>query len=203
MTAVHSCHGMCKSLLQCYSTGRNYSNTKFLLKFELQWKIIQGDRPLKVLITVVCFLNSKKQNTVYSIKYVPDLVVLCLFWPCYQLLWDNLVSSPIFFRVTALTLGTSVGQVSLHYSVIIMGAMASQITNILIVYSTLCSGTDQRKHQSSMPLAFVWGIHQWPVNSPHKEPVTRKMFPFDDIIMEWLCCIRSLENRVLCILWKD
>ena len=42
---------------------------------------------------------------------------------------------------------------------------------------------DQRKHQSSASLAFVRGIHQGPVNSPHKWPVTRKMFPFDDVIM--------------------
>ena len=45
------------------------------------------------------------------------------------------------------------------------------------------SGADQRKHQSSASLAFVLGIHRWPVNSPHKWPVTRKMFPFDDVIM--------------------
>ena len=50
-------------------------------------------------------------------------------------------------------------------------------------YSNLCSGADQRKHQSSASMAFVRGIHQWPVNSPHKGPVTRKMFPFDDVIM--------------------
>ena len=46
-----------------------------------------------------------------------------------------------------------------------------------------CSGADQRKHQSSASLAFVGGIHRWPVNSPHKEPLTRKMFPFDDVII--------------------
>ena len=40
-----------------------------------------------------------------------------------------------------------------------------------------------QNHQSSTSLAFVWGIHRWPVNSPHKGPVTRKMFPFDDVIM--------------------
>ena len=45
------------------------------------------------------------------------------------------------------------------------------------------SGEDQRKHQSSASLTFVRGIHRWPVNSPHKRPVTRKMFPFDDVIM--------------------
>ena len=50
-------------------------------------------------------------------------------------------------------------------------------------YSTVYSGADQRKHQSSASLAFVWGIDRWPVNSPHKGPVTRKMFPFDDVIM--------------------
>ena len=64
-----------------------------------------------------------------------------------------------------------------------MGAMASKITSLAIVYSTIHSGTDQRKKQSSASLAFVRGIHQWPVNSPHKEQVTRKMFPFYDVIM--------------------
>ena len=57
------------------------------------------------------------------------------------------------------------------------------ITSLTIVYSTVNSGADQRKHQSSASLAFVRGIHRWPVNSPHKGPVTRKMFPFDDVIV--------------------
>ena len=56
----------------------------------------------------------------------------------------------------------------------------TQITSLTIVYSTVYSGADQRKHQSPASLAFVRGIHLWPVNSPH---VTRKMFPFDDVIM--------------------
>ena len=73
-----------------------------------------------------------------------------------------------------------------HYSEVIMGAMASQITSLTIVYSTVYSGTDQRKHQSSTSLAFVRGIHRWPVNSPHKWPVTQKMFPFDDVNMALL-----------------
>ena len=64
-----------------------------------------------------------------------------------------------------------------------MGAIASQITSLTIVYSTVYSGADQNKHQSSALLAFVWGIHRGPVNSPHKWPVTRKKFPFDDVIM--------------------
>ena len=73
--------------------------------------------------------------------------------------------------------------VKLHYNDVIMGAMASQSTSITIVYSTVYSVADQRKHQSSASLAFVRVIHRWPVNSPHKGPVTQKMFPFDDVIM--------------------
>ena len=67
-----------------------------------------------------------------------------------------------------------------------MSALASQITSLTIVYSTLYSVADHWKHQSSASLAFVRGIHRWPVNSPHKGPITRKMFPFDDVIMELL-----------------
>ena len=64
-----------------------------------------------------------------------------------------------------------------------MAAMVSQIISLTIVYSTVYSGADQSKHQSPASLAFVWGTHRGPVNSPHKWPVTRKMFPFDDVIM--------------------
>ena len=72
---------------------------------------------------------------------------------------------------------------TLHYDDVTMGAIASQITSLTIVYSTVYSVADQSKHQSSASLAFVWGIHRGPVNSPHKWPVTRKMLPFDDVIM--------------------
>ena len=67
-----------------------------------------------------------------------------------------------------------------------MDRIASQITSLTIVYSIIYSDADQRKHQSSASLAFVRGIHRAQVNSPHKWPVTRKMFPFDDVIMNVL-----------------
>ena len=70
-----------------------------------------------------------------------------------------------------------------HYDDVIMGTMASQITSLTIVYSIVYSDADERKHQSSASLAFVRGIHRGPVNFPHKCTVTRKMFPFDDVIM--------------------
>ena len=71
-----------------------------------------------------------------------------------------------------------------HYRDAIMDTMASQITSLMVVYSTVYSGADQRKHHSSTSLAFERGLHRGPVNSPHRGSVTRKMFPFDDVIME-------------------
>ena len=73
--------------------------------------------------------------------------------------------------------------ITFHYCDVIICVVASQITSLTIVYSAVYSDADQRKHQSSMSLAFVRGIHRGPVNSPHKLPVTREMFPFDDVIL--------------------
>ena len=70
-----------------------------------------------------------------------------------------------------------------QYNDVIMGVIVSQITSLTIVYSTVYSGADHRKHQSSASLAFLRGIHRGPVNSPHKWPVTRKMLLFDNVIM--------------------
>ena len=47
-----------------------------------------------------------------------------------------------------------------HYIDVIMTTMASQITSLTVVYSTVYSDADQSKHQSSASLAFVWGIHR-------------------------------------------
>ena len=92
-----------------------------------------------------------------------------------------------------------------------MGAIASQITSLTIVYSTIHSAADERKHQSSASLAFVREIHRSPVNSPHKWPVTRKVFPFDDVIIvtqimfQWgrvigvLCEFRSWWSIFFCV----
>ena len=65
---------------------------------------------------------------------------------------------------------------NLHYSNVIMSAMASDINGVLVVCSMVYSGADQRKHQSSASQALGRGIHRWPVDSPHKRPVTQKYF---------------------------
>ena len=94
-----------------------------------------------------------------------------------------------------------------HYIDVIMTTMATQITSLTIVYSTVYSGPDQRKHQSSASLAFVRGIHRGPVNSPHKWPVTRKMFPFEDVIMvagplchRWISLINASDTELWCFI---
>ena len=76
-----------------------------------------------------------------------------------------------------------------HYDDVILSVMASRIISVSIVYSTVCPRADQRKHQSFASLAFVRGIHQWPGNSPHKGPVTRKMFPLMTSSWLWNTCI--------------
>ena len=88
---------------------------------------------------------------------------------------------------------------SIHYNDVIMSS--SQITSVSIVCSAVCLGVDQRKHKSSASPAFVRGIHRWSVDSPHKGPVTRKMFPFDDVIMKVLVAglfggIFIVDNRL-------
>ena len=86
-----------------------------------------------------------------------------------------------------------------YYSDVIISAMASRITGDSIVCSAVCSGADQSKHQSSTSLAFVRGIHRWPVDSPHKGPVTRGMFLFDDVIMNYF----PYSSDSFYLLWID
>ena len=93
------------------------------------------------------------------------------------------------FHTVNMAADVLVPQGATHHGDVIMGTMASQITSFMVVYSTVYSGADQGKHQSSTSLAFVRGIHRELVNSPHKWPVMRKMFSFDDIIMSINCLI--------------
>ena len=81
----------------------------------------------------------------------------------------------------------------LHYSDVIMSEMASQITGV----SNVCPTTKETKHQSSASLAFVKGIHRSPVDSLHKGLVTRKMFTFDDVIMEQFFMTISMQWKIL------
>ena len=83
-----------------------------------------------------------------------------------------------------------------------MSAMASQITGVSMVCSTVCcSGADQRKHESSASLAFVREINRWPLDSPHKGPVTRIMFPLDDVAPKSYCFHNIFLLRIWWGIW--
>ena len=88
-----------------------------------------------------------------------------------------------------------------HNNDVIINAMASQITSLTIVFSSVYSDAEQRKHRSSASLVFVRGIHWWPVNSPHKAPVSGKMFPFDDVIMPQSHVDRKVTRATQLIWW--
>ena len=92
------------------------------------------------------------------------------------------LSSAFYIRFLQSLLSYNIYRHHASYCNVIMSTIASQITGVSIVYSTICSDADQRKLQSSASLA-VRGIHRWPVNSPHKGPVTRRILPFDDVII--------------------
>ena len=71
-----------------------------------------------------------------------------------------------------------------HYGHFIMSTMASQITRLTIVYSSVYSGADQRKHQWKLCVAGLCeGNSPTTGELPHKWPVTRKMFPFGDVFV--------------------
>ena len=97
-----------------------------------------------------------------------------------------------------------------HYGDVITGTKASQFTSLTIVYWTAYSDADERKHQSPASLAFVRGIHWGPVNSRHKWPATRKIFPFDGVIMckklallRWSHIITQPSITSYCIYWPQ
>ena len=107
-------------------------------------------------------------------------------WACFQLQPSRRVSFNFIQSWWYWLINSNKAIVArIHYSDVIMTEMTSKITSLTVVYWSVYSGAGQRKHQSSASLVFVRGIHRWPVNSPHKGPVTRKMSPFDDVIMSF------------------
>ena len=132
------------------------------------------------------FIASLFQYKRYTIVYAIDMPKFSLVRKMANkaLTWTRKFSIPVWL-ILIYTEGklTCKANGHDHYNDVIMSAMMSQITSLTIVYSSVYSDADQRKHQSSGSLVFVRGIHRWPENSPHKGPATRKMFPFDDVIM--------------------
>ena len=111
-------------------------------------------------------------------KESPNPHIAYSLWGIHQWSVDSPHKKPMMWKVLSCHMMTSSKKTFPPY-----WPIASQITSLTTVYSTVYSDADQRKHQSSASLDFVRGIHRGPVNSMHKWPVTRKMFLFDDVIM--------------------
>ena len=147
-----------------------------------QWVL----RYARVLFDIIALCVAYINNTEYGSTHIISVTIqhpryadcMCLFR--YGRIQTCMRS--IFHKIC-----TPFSWTLLHYNDVVMSAMAPQIACVSIVCSTVGSGADQRNHPSSASLSFVRGIHRWPVNSPHKRPVTRKVFPFDDVTMlVWL-----------------
>ena len=120
----------------------------------------------------------------YFILYICYVLYIDLFIKVYSFTISVCLSYLFYNDLWVCFLELEYVHAVYHYTDVIMGTIASQIATLTIVYPSVYSGADQRKHQNSESLAFVRGIHRGPVNSPHKWPVTRKMFPFDYVIMK-------------------
>ena len=132
-------------------------------------------------------LPLQTRNYQISLRSIPLYDILHVL--CFVAVRDHQVLS-LSFTITSPALGQcfhclNASELSLTLQWRHTECDGSQIASLMIVYSTIYSGADQRKHQSSTSLAFVRGIHRGPMNSTHEGPVTRKMFPFDDVIMEY------------------
>ena len=140
-----------------------------------------------IILWYYTFLNAYKQRvfifkpqTRVSQEHLLKLVcMICIFVVIQILQWYSSVSYSTTVIISLFTSEYPLHYFFLlidHYNDVIISGMASQITSLVILYSSVYSGVDQRKHHSSASLAFVMGIHRWPVNSLHKGPVTRKCF---------------------------
>ena len=163
----HFCKEWLKPLVAPHIFGRNIRS--YISKI---WTIINFTKTIKRVMCTnlakTCLLNIINVDSLWT--RMSSIVFHTVHYSVENPMW----SAVEYYR-------WSVGVT--YYNDVIMSAIASQITSLSIVYSTVYSGADQRKHQSSASLTFVREIHWWPVTSPHIWPVTRKMFPFDDVIM--------------------
>ena len=142
----------------------------FLWTFLIKWKIVK-----------TC---SQLSNRQFSIGLGNDLAPQLWFMK-----WVDKVESSFWRRLRFVNLLNEYYDL-LQWRHNELDGVSNHRRHNCFVNSTICSGEDQRRHQSSASLAFARGIHRWPVNSPHKGPVTRKRFPFDDVIIFF--CITGL-----------
>ena len=145
-------------------------------------------------------LSVHKSRPMFRTRGIQEISILYCVVLCWTVLYCTVLNC------TVLHCSTNSDKHFFHYDDVIMSEMASQTTSLTIVCSSVYSGADKKKkHQSSASLAFVRGIHRWPVNSPHKAPVARIISQIDDVIMDCsmlftsqFCVTQLAEYRIHC-----
>ena len=132
------------------------------------------------------------------VSYYVNLIIILislpiLSWNLVTQMWNIIVKYPGIFQYTVRNYKEEAKIKPSEKALAMSGQLQCHnehtgVSNYWLIefFSTVCSGADQRKHQSPASLAFVRGFHRWPVNSPHKGPLTRKMFPFGYVIVFWI-----------------
>ena len=191
-TCLLSAHCMFKLLLPCciqyhFSLDCTTARGNFIEKVRLQtwWHQVWSlTFPMKWTLQVGGYIHHETLHVWLTFGHA-----LLIWWPLIRQtvsirFWTISVETFIIVMLHRMSgLEKAAIGPAVHYSDVIMGTLPSQITSLTIFYSIVYSDADQRKHQSSASLAFVRGIHRGLVNSPHRWPVRRKMFPFDEVIM--------------------
>ena len=135
-------------------------------------KMLQKELTHRGWVTHICVNKSSSWNGDYETDAIISSTVIWMKTIIPQM--DLLGSTPCYSRKYKANI-TDKNEINVYpinmfiiCSDITMDAIVSQTTSLTIVYSTVSSDADQRKHQSSTSLAFVRGIHRWPVNIPHR-----------------------------------
>ena len=138
-------------------------NTRILLYRHYKGVIMSAMTSQITGVSIVCLINEKNKSS-GSLAFVRGI----LRWPVnsphkrpVRGKWSDLITASWVQLLLITWRHNKPGQQrQIHYDDVIMTTMASQITSLTVVYSTVYSDADQRKHQSSESLAFVWGIHR-------------------------------------------
>ena len=115
--------------------------------------------------------------------------------------WVRQTHADVWFNLLIIVSGNVRCQSKAHYSDVIMGAMAFQITSLTIVYSIVSSGVDQRKHQSSTVTGLCAGNSPMTGEFPAQMACNAEMFPFGDVIMAPSDALRSIRSFRTSCFW--
>ena len=114
-----------------------------------------------IFITLIVFQTATWRTTNHSQNTHNHFQKICDYRCVGLFHWQGLTGIKVYAcNYIHHFVGCNYSSTPIHYDDVIMTTIASQITSLMVVYSTVYSDADQSKHQSSASLVFVWGIHR-------------------------------------------